>query len=135
MGKRHCMKRGNCFHSLLLLAQCFLLFPKECSVFFITFTLTSCICNALTSLKFCCLAQSERVLYAKKQNFNSFLNKPWFLHICSTSLLKTLWEKEKLLVTSNFYTPVEDRTYYGITRGGRAASSSLSGAYLQNYST
>ena len=27
---------------------------------------------------------------------------PWFLRVCSTSLLKTLWEKEKLLVTSNF---------------------------------
>ena len=26
-------------------------------------------------------------------------NKPLVLHICSTSLLKTLWEKEKLLVT------------------------------------
>ena len=25
-----------------------------------------------------------------------------FLHVCSTSLLKTLWEKEKLCVTSNF---------------------------------
>ena len=24
--------------------------------------------------------------------------KPWFLRVCSTSLLKTLWEKEKLLV-------------------------------------
>ena len=33
---------------------------------------------------------------------NLFPNKPWFLHVCSTSLLKTLWEKEKLLVTSNF---------------------------------
>ena len=31
-----------------------------------------------------------------------FPNKPWFLHVCNTSLLKTLWEKEKLLVTSNF---------------------------------
>ena len=31
-----------------------------------------------------------------------FPNKPWFLRVCSTSLLKTLWEKEKLLVTSNF---------------------------------
>ena len=27
-----------------------------------------------------------------------FPNKPWFLHVCSTSLLKTLWEKKKLLV-------------------------------------
>ena len=28
-----------------------------------------------------------------------FPNKPWFLHVCNTSLLKILWEKEKLLVT------------------------------------
>ena len=33
---------------------------------------------------------------------NPFPNKAWFLRVCSTSLLKTLWEKEKLLVTSNF---------------------------------
>ena len=33
---------------------------------------------------------------------NPFPNKPWFLCVCSTSLLKTLSEKEKLLVTSNF---------------------------------
>ena len=33
---------------------------------------------------------------------NPFPNKPWFLRICSTRLLKTLTEKEKLLVTSNF---------------------------------
>ena len=32
----------------------------------------------------------------------SFPNKPWFLRVCDTNLLKTLWEKEKLLVTSNF---------------------------------
>ena len=36
---------------------------------------------------------------------NLFPNKPWFLRVCSTSLLKTLWEKEKLLVTSNFSLP------------------------------
>ena len=33
---------------------------------------------------------------------NPFPNKLWFLHVCITSLLKTLGEKEKLLVTSNF---------------------------------
>ena len=33
---------------------------------------------------------------------NPFPNKPWFLRVCSKSLLKTLWEKEKLLITSNF---------------------------------
>ena len=35
------------------------------------------------------------------RSINPFPNKPWFLHVCSTSLLKTLCEKEKLLVTSN----------------------------------
>ena len=33
---------------------------------------------------------------------NPFPNKPWFLRVCSVSLRKTLREKEKLLVTSNF---------------------------------
>ena len=31
-----------------------------------------------------------------------FPNKPWFLCVCSTYLLKTLQENEKLLVMSNF---------------------------------
>ena len=35
-------------------------------------------------------------------SFNSFPNKPWFLRVYSKlSLLKTLLEKEKLLITSN----------------------------------
>ena len=34
--------------------------------------------------------------------FNPCPNKPWFLHVCSRTLLKTVWEKEKLLLTSNF---------------------------------
>ena len=34
--------------------------------------------------------------------FNPFLNRLCFLRFCSTSLLKTLLEKKKLLVTSNF---------------------------------
>ena len=34
--------------------------------------------------------------------FNPFPNKPWFLRVCIISLLKTLWEKEKLLIMSNF---------------------------------
>ena len=35
------------------------------------------------------------------QFINSTPNK-LFLHVCSTSLLKTLWEKEKLLVMTYF---------------------------------
>ena len=38
----------------------------------------------------------------RMQYHNPFPNKPWFLRVCSASLLKTLWKKEKLLVTSNF---------------------------------
>ena len=34
--------------------------------------------------------------------FNPFPNKLLFIRFCCTNLLKTLWEKEKLLVTSNF---------------------------------
>ena len=36
---------------------------------------------------------------------NPFPNKPWFLRVCITSLSKTMWEKEKLLVTRNFSVP------------------------------
>ena len=42
-------------------------------------------------------------IYLKIQSvINLFPNKPWFLCLCSASLFKTLWEKEKLLITSNF---------------------------------
>ena len=37
-----------------------------------------------------------------EQCINHFPNNPWFLRVCRISLLKTMWEKEKLLVTSNF---------------------------------
>ena len=30
-------------------------------------------------------------------------NKPLVLHVCRKNLLKTLWEKEKLLIKSNFF--------------------------------
>ena len=33
---------------------------------------------------------------------NPFPSKPWFLCVCKTGLLKTLREKEKLLVMNNF---------------------------------
>ena len=37
------------------------------------------------------------------KTFTLFPNKPWFLHLSSTSVLKILWEKEcKLHVMSNF---------------------------------
>ena len=59
------------------------------------------------------LDQSKILLFGKELNkvdSSKFGEKhyfleaphPWFLRVCSTGLLKTLWEKEKLLVTSNF---------------------------------
>ena len=42
------------------------------------------------------LDKSKILLFGKVSTL--FPSKPWFLHICSTSLLKTLWEKEKLLL-------------------------------------
>ena len=45
---------------------------------------------------------SSQMKYYRWQPFNPFPNKLWFLHVCSTSLLKIPWEKEKLLITSNF---------------------------------
>ena len=50
----------------------------------------------------CLLFQHFQTLICLKLGINPFPNKPWFLRVCSTSLLKTLWEKEKLLLTSNF---------------------------------
>ena len=43
------------------------------------------------------------------KSFNIFPNKPFFKHVCTRSLLKTPWEKEKLLVTSTvFFTHLEN---------------------------
>ena len=44
---------------------------------------------------------SKYLYYRPVERANTFPNKPWLLRVCSRRLLKTLWEKEKLLVTSN----------------------------------
>ena len=44
----------------------------------------------------------ENNVEGKKFHINPFPNKPVFLHVYSIALLKTPWEKEKLLVISNF---------------------------------
>ena len=76
--------------------------------------------NKKSSLSIQCFSEADKVdrrlgcifstvssvwqLYMLKslQWFNPLPNKLCFLRVCSTSLLKTLREKEKLLVTSNF---------------------------------
>ena len=49
-----------------------------------------------------CFLPSQRQILLYMPLFNLPPNKPLFLHACSKSLLKTQWEKDKLLVTSNF---------------------------------
>ena len=50
----------------------------------------------------CILVESIHVKVEQIPFFNPFPNMFWFIRVCSKRLLKTLWEKEKLLVTSNF---------------------------------
>ena len=38
-------------------------------------------------------------------SINTSPNKPLFICVCRTSILKTLWEKEKLPITSHFFFP------------------------------
>ena len=38
-----------------------------------------------------------------KIKLNPVQHKPWFLRVCSASLLKTTWEKEKLPIMSKFH--------------------------------
>ena len=49
------------------------------------------------------LFQSSYKLGLYDIELSHFPNKHWFLRVCNTSLLKTLSEKEKLLITRNFF--------------------------------
>ena len=63
----------------------------------------SCFLNSSSEKYFSTLSFLWNLTYPRLMAFlNPFPNKPWFLRVCSISLLKTPWEKEKLLVTSNF---------------------------------
>ena len=48
------------------------------------------------------LIDFEKNQTISRSHINPFPNKPWFLRACRISLSKTHWEKEKLLVMSNF---------------------------------
>ena len=45
------------------------------------------------------------MLECKAKSNTPFPNKPWFLRVCSTSPLKTLWEKEKICQNEQFLLP------------------------------
>ena len=48
------------------------------------------------------IMENEKNYLLQASFLNPFPNKPWFLRVCNRSHLKTLWEKEKLLLTWNF---------------------------------
>ena len=66
-------------------------FPVKDKYYVLNSSLSSCllILSIWTFLEFC-------------QLVNPFPNKPMFLSVYSISLSKTLWEKKKLLFTTNF---------------------------------
>ena len=57
---------------------------------------------AISSISTIILYKQRKVCWTLSLVLNPFPNKPWFLRVCNTSLLKTLREKEKLLEISNF---------------------------------
>ena len=48
------------------------------------------------------LIEKKKKSFTWVEKFNPFPTKPWFSCVYNEGLLKTLQEKEKLLVTSNF---------------------------------
>ena len=62
-------------------------------------------CVVIKLIEFFVVLLSTLLLLALSSIYTHFIpfpNKPWFLRLYSTNPVKTLWEKEKLLVMSNF---------------------------------
>ena len=58
--------------------------------------------SVLVSIYVSVCVQISSFFQSAGKGMNPFQNKTWFLRVCSTRPLKTLLEKGKLLVTSNF---------------------------------
>ena len=87
-----------CDKQFLLFPQCFLSFLRTFCLFH---QIRKCPLQTLSARRCLKFIVWERV----KAHFtwlNSFPNKPGFLRVCSKRLLKTMKEKKKLLVMSNF---------------------------------
>ena len=69
---------------------------------FVALSFSVCLSVCLSICLSLCLSLCLSNFHELPSLLNPFPNKPWFLRVCSTSLWKTLREKEKLLVTSNF---------------------------------
>ena len=87
------MGKGEIAHN-----EQFLLFP-QC---FLPFWRNFCHFHQIQNCRLQTLSDWKSLKFVVWERVNPFQNKPWFFCVCSTSLLKTLWEKEKLLIMSNF---------------------------------
>ena len=86
---------GNCEISR---GEQFLLFP-QC---FLPVWITLCHFHQNLNCRLQTLSVWKSLKFVVWERVNPFPNQPWFLRVCSTNILKTLREKEKLIVTSNF---------------------------------
>ena len=71
-----------------------------------------------------CYIQSYKSLRKRQRMFLRIVGEygPWFLLVCSISLLKTLWEKGILLVTSNFsFSHIVFCPFRWVVEGGRVS--------------
>ena len=90
-----------------LLLRCILFVPCFSTAYFKISCCNQCTYPCFPRVPFtnvlhCILPKTLFTFSPAQFSFNPFPNKPWFLRVCSTNLLKTQWEEEKLLVTSNF---------------------------------
>ena len=76
----------------IALNEQYLLFP-QC---FLPFWEILCHCYKIGNFRLQTLSVWNRLKFVVWKRVNPFLNKPWFLRVCRTILLKALWEKEKL---------------------------------------
>ena len=65
-------------------------------------TILATFISLFSSLNVLDLDKYKKLLPRNELSLNPFPSKPWFLRFCSTSLLKTPWQREKLLEMSNF---------------------------------
>ena len=96
--RKHCGKRRKCcFPAFSAFPTVFSqgLFPRVIKSRGCVLKVSKTVLHVFKGLSIC---KTKYILWI----FNPFPNKPWFLYVCSTSLLETLWEKEKLLFRSNF---------------------------------
>ena len=99
-------KEGNGGNQHFLLFPVFSTLSRTEIIIYVIFILLSANALNLDKVKFLSSGNGLNLHFTQHEPFyytvNPLPNKPRFLRVCCTSLLKTLRENEKLLVTSNF---------------------------------